>query len=747
MVADAKPSFSGPEPRYDDSICRLFALATLFWGVVAAAAGVFVLCLRLYPELFPGVHEVTYGRLQPLYPNLAIFGFAANAVFTLVYYSTQRLCRTPMWSTALSYLHFLSWQGIAFAMLWTLGHGVRQPRELAESEWPIDLSIAVVWIVFFTLNLLMTVASRREPRVYISLWFYLASAVSVGLIHIVGNIVSPGENWTSTAMLAGVPDAMVQSWYRQNLSGFLLMFPMLGAMYHFLPKISGQPIYSYRFAVIQFWALVLLYGWTAMRPLHYSPIPDLAGSLAVVAGLILWMPQWGGVLNGWFGFRGVWKKVTDQPSLAFLLVGVVCFAILTLQETFGNLRSIAAVTQYTDWNAAQRELLVYGFNGMMALGAIYWIMPKILKSEVWSKGLAKLHFLLALVSLALIAAPLYIASVMQGQMWMGLDSSGQLAHPEFVESLGYSKFFWRLSMVGLSIFGAGLLLQILNFVLTWMAAASEVDSSESTPACVQPTSFGRTSALEGAPVLALAVGIERMSNFDWHRAWERNPFRICLIVLLCLGGSSLLLLGPSILFADATPSPTSQPYTPLELAGREIYHQEGCYSCHSQTVRPLVAETKRYGEYSLAGQFAFDRPVMWGSQRIGPDLASQGGAHLSYWHWQHLQDPRFEEKESVMPSFEHLFHERLDFDAIATKSIADRTPDQSPDEAEIAANVQNAKDQAERITADIVGMGGPVMRGDLMTYDTRAVALIAYLQRLGTTPPVSTGETASGEAK
>ncbi|MEL6108988.1 MAG: cbb3-type cytochrome c oxidase subunit I, partial [Planctomycetota bacterium] len=683
MVNDADSSPSDPEIRYDNLICRLFALATLFWGVVAAAAGMFVLCLRLYPTLFPGVHEVSYGRLQPLYPNLAIFGFAANAVFTLVYYSAQRLCRTAMWSSALSYLHFLSWQGIAFAMLWTLGHGVRQPRELAESEWPIDLSIAVVWIVFFAFNLLMTIASRREPRVYISLWFYLASTVTVGFVHILGNVVTPGEGWTSTAMLSGVPDAMVQSWYRQNFSGFLLVFPMLGAMYHFLPKISGQPIYSYRFAVIQFWALVLLYGWTALRPLHYSPIPDLAGSLAVVSGLILWMPQWGGVLNGWFSFRGVWKRIASEPSLAFLFVGVICFALLTLQETLSNLRSIAAVTQFTDWTAAQREVLVYGFNGMMAMGVIYWMMPRILNSEVRSKGIAKVHFVLALLSLVLIAAPLYVASVLQGQMWMGLDSSGQLAHPEFVESLGYSKFFWRLSMIGLGVFGIGLLLQISNFVLTWIAAATEVDCSEYETQNVTEKSVEHASALEGAPVLALAVGIDRMSTFEWHRSWERNPFRMCLIVLVCLGGSSLLLLGPSILFAEASPTPTSQPYTALELAGREIYHREGCYSCHSQTVRPLVAETKRYGEYSLAGQFAFDRPVLWGSQRIGPDLASEGGARLSYWHWQHLLDPRFEEKESVMPSFEHLFHERLDFDAIAKASLAEQaTVDQVATEEE-----------------------------------------------------------------
>ncbi|MEO1524416.1 MAG: cbb3-type cytochrome c oxidase subunit II [Planctomycetota bacterium] len=736
--------------RYDDSPIRLFGLATLVWGILTVAAGIFDVCLRLYPELFQGVYELGYGRMQPLYPNLAIFGFVANALFTAVYYSTQRLCKTRLWSKALCHLHFLTWQAIVFAMLWTLGHGIKQPRLLAEAEWPLDIAVGVVWIVCFALNLFMTVANRREQRIYISIWFYLASAVTVGAIYAAGNIASPGEGWTSEAMLGGVPSAMVQSWYHQNLSGFLLMMPMIGAMYYFLPKMTGRPIRSYRLAVFQFWGFVVFYGWTAMRPLHYAPIPDLAGSLAVVFGLMLWMPQWGGVVNGWFAFQGHWKRLASEPCLPFMFVSVLCFGLLTVADVFASLRDFAAWTQYTDWASAHRELLVYGFNGMMALGIVYWIMPRVLRSDLWSPIAAKAHFGLALAGLLLLATPLFIAGLMQGTMWMGLDDSGQLAHPEFIDALTRAKPMWFASMLGLGLFGVGLVLQLVNFVLTWLSSLESSAGQEVVGPKASPTSEQFASSLDGAPVLALAVGLDRMSTFEWHQAWERNPVRICLVVLVCLFGSSVLLVGPTLLFANSIPTTSNfQPYTPLELAGRRIYVREGCYNCHSQTVRPLVAETKRYGEYSQRDEFAFDNPILWGVRRIGPDLAREGGGKPSYWHWQHLQNPRFEQKESVMPSFEYLLHERLDFDQIARFAV---TPEQSDPISEttnqdkdqedpsepasedpmVAEAKQSARLQAERISADIIGLGGPVMRGDLMTYDTKAIALIAYLQRLGT---------------
>jgi cytochrome c oxidase cbb3-type subunit I/II len=730
---------------YDDDIVRKFATATLVWAVVGTVAGLLVALLLVLPRLIDGMPWISFGRLRPLHTNSAIFAFAGNAIFAAVYYSTQRLCKTRMWNDALSRLHFWGWQAIIVAAAITLPLGITQSKEYAELEWPIDLAIAVVWLGFFGVNFLMTLVHRRERHMYVALWFYIATIVTVTVLHVFNNLVLPLDLWKSYPIYAGVQDAFMQWWYGHNAVAFFLTTPFLGLMYYFLPKAANRPVFSYKLSIIHFWSLVFLYIWAGPHHLHYTALPEWASSLGMLFSLMLWMPSWGGMINGLLTLRGAWHKVATDPVLKFFVVGVTFYGMSTFEGPMLSIKSVNGLSHYSDWTIAHVHSGALGWNGMMTFGMIYWLLPRLFQTKLWSEKAASLHFWIGTIGILLYIVPIYIAGLTQGLMWRAMDEeTGNLKYLEFVDTISAIAPMWWLRVAGGTLFVAGVLLMAVNYVMTWMTRpatysvpvyqAPRLSRTEPVP---QPP---QASTLENAPVLGAAKSLEVWSRMGWHRRWERLPVRFTVLTTLAVVVASLFEIIPTFLIRSNVPTiATVKPYTPLELAGRDIFVSEGCYNCHSQMIRPMVAETKRYGEYSKPGEFIYDRPFQWGSRRIGPDLAREGGKQSSFWHWRHFERPQDINEDSVMPSYAHLLDTPIDFDKIADRVWAAHMLG-APYDRELTESADMARAQAERVAADIVSQGGTIRRGDLMTFDSQAVALIAYLQRIGTdifAPPTS----------
>lgn len=721
---------------YDDDIVRKFATATLLWGVVGMLAGLIVALLLVLPKLFGGLEWLSFGRLRPLHTNAAIFAFAGNAIFAAVYYSTQRLCKARMWSDVLSRLHFWGWQAIIVAAAVTLPLGITQSKEYAELEWPIDLAIAVVWLGFFGSNFLMTLINRRERHMYVALWFYIATIVTVTVLHVFNNIVVPIGLGKSYPVYAGVQDAFMQWWYGHNAVAFFLTTPFLGLMYYFLPKAANRPVFSYKLSIIHFWSLVFIYIWAGPHHLHYTALPEWASTLGMLFSVMLWMPSWGGMINGLLTLRGAWQKVSTDPVLKFFVVGVTFYGMSTFEGPLLSVKAVNGLSHYTDWTIAHVHSGALGWNGMMTFGMLYWLLPRLFQTKLWSTKAASAHFWIATIGILLYIVPIYVAGLTQGLMWRAMDDTGNLKYPEFIETIDKIMPFWWFRVLGGLLFVSGILLMVVNWVMTWLTRpatyeipvyqAPKLSKYEAKDEAVEK------SDLDQAPVLDAARKLDIWAKMGWHRRWERLPVRFTVLTTLAVIVASLFEIIPTFLIRSNIPTiATVKPYTPLELAGRDIYVAEGCYNCHSQMIRPFVAETKRYGEYSKAGEFIYDHPFQWGSRRIGPDLQREGGKQSSFWHWEHFENPQRISKGSVMPSYLHLLDKELNF-----KQIKDRVWAAQMLGAEYDFDLEEseaiARKQAEVIAAEIVSQGGPVKRGNLMTFDTQAVALIAYLQRMGT---------------
>ncbi len=740
---------------YDDDIVRKFATATLVWALIATLAGLLVAVMLVLPKLFDALEWMTFGRLRPLHTNAAIFAFAGNGIFAAVYYSTQRLCKARMWSDTLSRLHFWGWQAIIVAAAATLPLGITQSKEYAELEWPIDLAIAVVWLGFFGVNFFMTLVHRRERHMYVALWFYIATIVTVTVLHVFNNLVVPLGLGKSYSIYAGVQDAFMQWWYGHNAVAFFLTTPFLGMMYYFLPKAANRPVFSYKLSIIHFWSLVFIYIWAGPHHLHYTALPEWASTLGMLFSLMLWMPSWGGMINGLLTLRGAWHKVSTDPVLKFFVVGVTFYGMSTFEGPMLSIKSLNGMTHYTDWTIAHVHSGALGWNGMMTFGMIYWLTPRLFQTKLWSEKAASLHFWIAFIGILLYIVPIYVAGVTQSLMWRAIDDSGNLAYAEFIGSVSAVMPMWWTRVAGGGLFVAGIVLMLVNYFMTWLnrPAKYEVPIYQAARLAPVPQSDPPrgTSQLDSAPVLNAAKELDVWARMDWHRRWERLPVRFTVLTTLAVVIASLFEIIPTFLIRSNVPTiATVKPYTPLELAGRDIYVAEGCYNCHSQMIRPMVAETKRYGEYSKPGEFIYDRPFQWGSRRIGPDLAREGGKQSSLWHWTHLEDPQAIEEDSVMPSYVHLLDTPIDFDKIPERVRAAHLLG-APYDRELTEAAQMAREQAERVAAEIVSQGGPVSRGDVMTLDSQAVALIAYLQRLGTDifappePQQTAAETPLGE--
>jgi cytochrome c oxidase cbb3-type subunit I/II len=720
---------------YDDDIVRKFATATIFWGLIATVVGLVVAILLVIPTLFGGAPWLSFGRLRPLHTNAAIFAFAGNGIFAAIYYSTQRLCKARMWSDALGRLHFWGWQAIIVAAAVTLPLGITQSKEYAELEWPIDLAIAVVWLGFFGVNFLMTLVHRRERHMYVALWFYIATIVTFTILHVFNNLVVPIGLGKSYPIYAGVQDAFMQWWYGHNAVAFFLTTPFLGMMYYFLPKAANRPVFSYKLSIIHFWSLVFIYIWAGPHHLHYTALPEWACTLGMLFSLMLWMPSWGGMINGLLTLRGAWQKVTVDPVLKFFVVGVTFYGMSTFEGPMLSIKSVNGLSHYTDWTIAHVHSGALGWNGMMTFGMLYWLAPRLFQTKLWSTKAASLHFWIGTIGILLYIVPIYAAGLTQGLYWRALDSSGNLKY-EFIEAITDVSSFWQLRVVGGALFVAGVVLMFVNYVMTWSTRPAKYEVPVYEAARLSKTAPADPPAppseLNDVPMLTAAKNLDVWSRMGWHRRWERLPVRFTVLTTLAVVIASLFEIIPTFLIRSNIPTiATVKPYTPLELAGRDIYVSEGCFNCHSQMIRPMVAETKRYGEYSKPGEFIYDHPFQWGSRRIGPDLAREGGKQSSVWHWRHFENPRFFEEDSVMPSYEHLLETPIDFEKVTDRVWAAHMLGAPYDRALTEAPAM-ARAQAERVAADIVSQGGPVRSGDLMIFDTQAVALIAYLQRIGT---------------
>jgi cytochrome c oxidase cbb3-type subunit I/II len=714
---------------YDDGIVRMFALATVVWALVATLAGLFVALQLVMPEWSFGLSFLTFGRLRPLHTNAAIFAFGGNAIFAAVYYSTQRLCKARMWSTTLSQLHFWGWQGIIVAAALTLPLGITQGKEYAELEWPIDLAIAVVWLGFFGGNFFMTLFTRRERHMYVALWFYIATIVAVTVLHVFNSLIVPAGLFKSYSVYSGVQDAMMQWWYGHNAVAFFLTTPFLGLMYYFLPKAAERPVFSYKLSILHFWSIVFLYIWAGPHHLHYSAVPEWASTLGMIFSVMLWMPSWGGMINGLLTLRGAWHKVTIDPVLKFFVVGITFYGMSTFEGPMLSVKSVNALSHYTDWTIAHVHGGALGWNGMMTFGMIYWLAPRIFQTGgLWSKKMAEWHFWLATVGILLYIVPIYVAGLTQGLMWRAIDDTGRMMYPDFVETTMVLMPLYWIRVGGGALFVAGVVMGLVNFVMTWTLrpATYEVPVYESPSLSrdyVDPPIA--PSKLDG--VLQVAKKLDVFAGMEWHRRWERLAGVFTVWVVIAVVSATLFEMIPTFLIRSNVPTiATVKPYTPLELAGRDIYVAEGCYNCHSQMIRPILSETKRYGEYSKPGEFVYDHPFQWGSRRIGPDLAREGGRQSSFWHYRHFIAPRDINLGSIMPSYAHLASEELNF-----KTIQERVQAVSylgvPYERELKEAESMAMEQAVRVATDIKSQGGP----DGLE-KTKIVALIAYLQRVGT---------------
>lgn len=489
--AGTSPAASGSYDivQYDDAIVRMFLLATMIWGVVGMLVGVIIGLQMVWPAANLGEY-LTFGRLRPLHTNAVIFAFAGNAVFTAIYYSTQRLTKAPMFSRGMSLFHFWGWQSIIVSAALTLPLGFTTSKEYAELEWPIDIAIAVVWVVF-GINFFMTLKNRREKHMYVALWFYIATIITVAILHIGNSLAHPAGFLKSYPIYAGVQDAFIQWWYGHNAVAFFLTTPFLGLMYYFLPKAAERPVFSYRLSIIHFWSLVFIYIWAGPHHLNYTAIPEWAATLGMVFSVMLWMPSWGGMINGLFTLRGAWHKLRDSVVLKMYVVGITFYGMSTFEGPALSVKSVNALAHYTDWIIGHVHSGALGWNGFMTFGMIYWLVPRLWRTPLWSQKLATTHFWVGTLGILLYVLSLYAAGITQGLMWRAFAEDGRLLYPDFMETVIQIVPMYWARLLGGTMYFVGALLLSVNVFMTIRSAPKSLPN----PAIALPKSgTSRTTA-------------------------------------------------------------------------------------------------------------------------------------------------------------------------------------------------------------------------------------------------------------
>ena len=712
---------------YDNKIVRNFIYASIVFGVVGMLVGLILAFLFLFPNLTSGVSFLSFGRLRPLHTNAVIFAFVGNAMFAGIYYSMQRLLKARMFSDLLSKIHFWGWQLIIVAAAITLPLGYSTSKEYAELEWPIDIAIALIWVVF-GINMIGTIIKRRERHIYVAIWFYIATFVTVAVLHIFNSLELPVSlsGMKSYSIYAGVQDALVQWWYGHNAVAFFLTTPFLGMMYYFVPKVANRPVYSYRLSIIHFWSLIFIYIWAGPHHLLYSALPDWAQNLGVVFSVMLIAPSWGGMINGLLTLRGVWDKVRTDAVLKFFVVAITGYGMATFEGPMLSLKNVNAIAHFTDWIIAHVHVGALAWNGFLSFGMIYWLIPRMTKTKLFSEKLANFHFWIGTLGIILYALPMYVAGFLQASMWKQFKpDGGALQYGNFLETVTEIMPMYWMRAVGGTLYLTGVIVLVYNVIRT-VRQGSPVENE-----------------LVEAPALAV-ISPNRLKGEKLHSWLERKPVQFMLLTTVAILIGGLIQILPTILVKSNIPTISSvKPYTPLELQGRDLYIREGCVGCHSQMVRPFRSEVERYGDYSKAGEFVYDHPFLWGSKRTGPDLAREGvkgkpfnGGRDDVWHFNHMYDPQGLNEKSIMPRYQWLIKNELDNSTIQDKMRTMVTLGVPYSEADINNALKHMDEQAIKIETNL--LANPEIKKSFgketaaPLKNREIVALIAYLQRLGT---------------
>jgi cytochrome c oxidase cbb3-type subunit I/II len=750
--------------EYNDKVVRQFMLASLIWGAVGMLVGVLIAAQLNFWQLNFDTSWLTWSRLRPLHTNAVIFALVGNMMFAGVYYSTQRLVKARLASDFLSSLHFWGWQAIIVAAAVTLPFGFTRGKEYAELIWPINIAVTLIWVVF-AVNFFWTLARRREPSLYVAIWFYISTIITIAILYIVNHLSIPTSLTHSYPIFAGVQDALVQWWYGHNAVAFFLTTPILGIMYYFLPKAAERPVYSYRLSVIHFWSLVFLYIWAGPHHLLNTALPGWLQNLGMTFSLMLWAPSWGGMLNGLLTLRGAWHKLRTDPVLKFFAAGVTFYGMATFEGPLLSIKSVSALAHYTDWIIGHVHAGALGWNGFMAAGMIYWMLPRLWNKPLHSVALANLHFWIGTVGILLYVAAMWVSGITQGLMLNATTDGGTvLAYPNFLDTINTIRPLMLMRVIGGFLYFAGWLLMAYNVWATVRGAQAvngTIEVFDEEPKHAESRRMGLFGAFLNPPVLFSVLGglsacawmfggnfvsiaglvgtiiccVLAYAHYesrgkawgDWYDRLLVNTLPFTVLTFLAIVAGGLIQIVPTVVAHNATSNEDRKqiPYTPLELAGRDLYVRDGCYLCHSQMIRTLVPDVLRYGDYSRLGESIYDHPYQWGSKRNGPDLARVGGKYPNVWHVRHMEDPRSISVGSNMPSFPWLISRQLDLSTIATKISVQRTlgvpyPNWTPEQI-----TKKIDQQATAIAADLKAAG------TLIAPDKEIIALVAYLQQLG----------------
>lgn len=760
--------------EYNDRIVRHFILATVIWGAVGMLVGLLIASQLNFWRLNFDLPWLTFGRLRPLHTNAVIFAFVGNMMFAGVYYSTQRLVKARLASDFLSNLHFWGWQLIIVAAAITLPLGFSRSKEYAELIWPINIAVAFIWVVF-AVNFFWTLAKRNEKALYVALWFYIATIVTVAMLYIVNHLSIPTSLLHSYPIFGGVQDALVQWWYGHNAVAFFLTTPILGIMYYFMPKAAERPVYSYRLSIVHFWSLVFIYIWAGPHHLLNTALPDWLQTMGMTFSLMLWAPSWGGMLNGLLTLRGAWDKLRTEPVIKFYVAAITFYGMATFEGPLLSIKAVSGLAHYTDWIIGHVHAGTLGWNGFMAAGMIYWLLPRLWNKPLYSKSLANMHFWTGLVGILLYVAAMWTSGITQGLMLNATTEGGTvLAYPNFLDTLNSIRFMMLMRVVGGGLYLIGWFVLCYNMYRTIKGAQPVNGTIEvyiEKPVPSERLGLVRTfinapvlltvflvafstlwmmgnglfsmAGLAGALITVVAgYGMLYSRGKSWQNWYEKLllnalPFTVLTLVSVLAGG--LIQIIPTVLVHKAAnvEDRLQVPYTPLELAGRDIYVSEGCYNCHSQMIRTMVPDVLRYGDYSRLGESIYDYPFQWGSKRSGPDLARIGGKYPDVWHLRHMEDPRSISVGSNMPNYPWLFTKNTDVADLPSKINVQRTlgvpygpmsPQQIFDSVE-----QQSKAIAKNLRA----------AGAYVAPEKEIVALIAYLQKLGQYETPATNETST----
>ena len=462
---------------YNFDVVRQFTVMTVIWGIVGTTVGVLIAAQLIWPALNFDTPWLTYSRLRPLHTNAVIFAFGTSALFATSYYVVQRTCQARLFGGKLAAFTFWGWQAVIVAAAISLPLGYTSSKEYAELEWPIDILITIVWvcyaIVFFG-----TIVKRKSSHIYVANWFFGGFILTVAMLHLVNSMVIPISAMKSYSIYPGAIDAMIQWWYGHNAVGFLLTAGFLGMMYYFVPKQAERPVYSYRLSIVHFWALVSLYIWAGPHHLHYTALPDWAQSVGMVMSIVLFLPSWGGMINGIMTLSGAWHKLRNDPILRFLIVSLSFYGMSTFEGPMMAIKSVNALSHYTDWTVGHVHSGALGWVAMVSIGAMYHLIPVLFnQGRMYSIRLINIHFWIHTTGIVLYIVAMWISGVMQGLMWRAVNTDGTLTY-SFVESLTASYPFYFIRFLGGVLVVSGFLLMAYNMFKTIGAKDGSLKAAE-----------------------------------------------------------------------------------------------------------------------------------------------------------------------------------------------------------------------------------------------------------------------------